>query len=234
MLALDFPAAAAALDWLARHPQAPRQVKVGLELFTAAGPAVVESLRAGGRRVFLDLKLHDIPQTVAGAVRAAARLEVEWLTVHAGGGAAMLRAAAAAATEAGPAAPKLLGVTVLTSLDDAALAELGLPGTTAERARRWAALCRAAGLAGVVASAREAAAIRRECGPGFLIVTPGVRPAGVAPNDQARVATPAEALRAGADYLVVGRALTAAQDPDRALAELQAEIETAEEDANRI
>ncbi len=224
-LALDFATPARALAWLAEHPRAPRRVKVGLELFTSGGPAIIQALNAQERSVFLDLKLHDIPQTVAGAVRAAARLGVEWLTVHAAGGERMLRAAAEAAAEAGGVRPRLLGVTVLTSLDDAALARLDLPGPVPERVVRWARLCREAGLAGVVASAQEAARVRQECGPDFVIVTPGVRPAGTAKNDQARIATPAEALRAGADYLVVGRALTAAPDPDRALAELAAEIE---------
>lgn len=224
ILALDFPSPGAALAWLATHPRAPRRVKVGLELFTAAGPSVVAALRDKGRAVFLDLKLHDIPHTVAGAVRAAARLQIEFLTLHAAGGERMLRSAVEAAAEAGAAAPRLLGVTVLTSLDADALAQLGLPGSPAERVLRWARLCRQAGLAGVVASSHEAAAIRRECGPDFLIVTPGVRSAGAPRHDQARVATPAEALAAGADFLVVGRSLTAVPDPDAALAELAAGI----------
>jgi orotidine-5'-phosphate decarboxylase len=182
-------------------------------------------VRKRGGRVFLDLKYHDIPATVAGAVAAAARLGVGLLTVHASGGAAMLRAAAAAAREAGDARPRIVAVTVLTSLDRAALhRELGVPIAVEGHAANLALLARDAGCDGVVASPREAARLRALLGPGALIVTPGIRPAGGAAHDQARTATPATAVRAGADYLVVGRPVTEAADPAAAAAAMLAEI----------
>lgn len=204
--------------------------KVGLELCTAVGaPRVVEAVAAAGGAVFLDLKLHDIPNTVAGAVRAACGLgpAVRMLTLHACGGAAMMRAAAEAA--AGCAArPLLLGVTVLTSMEAATLrAELGVGAPMEEHVVHLARLAQASGLDGVVASPREAPAIRRACGPELLIVTPGVRPAWAAAGDQRRVLTPAEALRAGADYMVVGRPITAAPDPAAAAASIAAELSEA-------
>jgi len=189
--------------------------KVGLEAFVSHGPSLVSEVRAVGVPVFLDLKLHDIPNTVERAARAAARLGVSLLTVHASGGAAMLRAAVAGAAAAAP-APAVIAVTVLTSLDDAALADLGIAGGAAGRATAWAALARDAGCAGVVCSAREAASLRAAMGPGFLLVTPGVRPAGGEAGDQRRVATPRDAVAAGADVLVVGRPITAAPDPGAA------------------
>jgi orotidine-5'-phosphate decarboxylase len=194
-------------------------LKVGLEAFARWGPAAVAEASAHGAAVFLDLKLHDIPNTVAGAVAAARDLGVRYLTVHAGGGVAMLEAAAAAA---GPV--ELLGVTVLTHLDAAALAALDLPGEVAVRVERWAGLAAAAGCAGVVCSPREVAALRRLHPRPFRLVTPGVRPAGAAADDQRRTATPAEALAAGADLLVIGRPLTRAADPAAALAALEAEL----------
>ena len=172
--------------------------------------------RAHGSGVFLDLKLHDIPNTVAGAVAAVRELGVRFVTVHAGGGGAMLRAAVAAAGVQ----VEVLAVTVLTHLGDEDLAELGIAGDVASRVDRLARLAHSCGCAGVVCSPHEVAALRVELPPPFLLVTPGVRPAGVAPGDQRRVATPAEAVAAGADYLVVGRALTAAADPRAALANL--------------
>jgi orotidine-5'-phosphate decarboxylase len=186
--------------------------KVGLEAFTAHGPALVAEVLALDVPVFLDLKLHDIPNTVERAARAAARLGVSMLTVHASGGGAMLRAAVAGAAAADR-PPAVLAVTVLTSLDDAALAELGIAGDAAERALAWARLARRCGCAGVVCSPREAPALREATGPGFLLVTPGVRPAGESAGDQRRVATPRDAIAAGADLLVVGRPITAAHDP---------------------
>jgi orotidine-5'-phosphate decarboxylase len=202
--------------------------KVGLELCTAEGaPRVVEAVAAAGGAVFLDLKLHDIPNTVAGAVRSVCALgpAVRMLTLHASGGAAMLRAAAEAAAAA-PHRPLLLGVTVLTSVDGAALRdELGVAAPLEQQVIHLARLAQAAGLDGVVASPHEAAAVRAACGPGLLIVTPGVRPAWAAAGDQRRVLTPAEALRAGADYLVVGRPLTAAPDPAAAAARLADELQ---------
>ncbi|MGH9480518.1 MAG: orotidine-5'-phosphate decarboxylase [Terriglobales bacterium] len=225
ILALDAADRDTALEWVRGLRPELRWVKVGLELFVAAGPELVRTLRGQGLEVFLDLKLHDIPNTVAGAVRAAARLEVQMLTLHAGGGKPMLEAAVAAAREA-PKPPLLLGVTVLTSLGPADLQALDLPGSAADRVLAWAGLSQAAGLGGVVASGHEAAELRRRF-PGLKLVVPGIRPAGAQPQDQARVMTPAAALRAGADYLVVGRAITAAADPRAAWAAVAAEIEGA-------
>jgi orotidine-5'-phosphate decarboxylase len=202
--------------------------KVGLELCTAAGvPNVVAAVAAAGGAVFLDLKLHDIPNTVAGAVRSVCALgpAVRMLTIHAQGGEPMLRAAVAAAA-AFPARPLLLGVTVLTSMDEATLnADLGVPATMEAHVVHLARLAQRCGLDGVVVSPHEAAAVRRACGDELLIVTPGVRPAAAAADDQRRVLTPAEAVRAGADYLVVGRPLTAASDPAAAAAGIVGELE---------
>ena len=195
-------------------------LKVGLEAFVRFGPGAVEAARRAGGRVFLDLKLHDIPNTVAGAVASARELGADFLTVHAGGGPAMLEAAVrAAGGRLG-----VLAVTVLTHLDAAELARLDLPGTAAERALAWARLAREAGCAGVVCSPRELAALRPVLPRPFLLVTPGIRPAGAEAGDQKRTATPAAALAAGADLLVVGRPLTGAPDPDAALAALAAEL----------
>jgi orotidine-5'-phosphate decarboxylase len=226
VVALDRPDVAGALALADRLDPAACRVKVGLELYTAAGPAVVESLHARGFGVFLDLKFHDIPNTVAGACRAAASLGVWMINVHAGGGPAMLEAAAAALREAGTTA-HLVGVTVLTSLDARALAALGVGAPPQAQVQRLAALCQAAGLAGVVCSAQEVAALRARCGPQFLLVTPGLRGAGDAPDDQRRTATAAEALAAGADYLVVGRPITLAPDPAAALARFIRELGSA-------
>lgn len=191
-------------------------VKVGLQLFTAEGPGAVRAMRARGCRVFLDLKLHDIPNTVAQAVRSAAALDVELLTVHASGGSAMLRAARDAAEGAG--GPALLAVTVLTSLSADEVAESwGRDGVDAgAEVERLAALAAAAGMDGVVASVREIEAVRRASGR-LRVLTPGIRLAGDDAGDQARTATPAEAARLGADYVVLGRSVTAAPDPAAAL-----------------
>ncbi len=198
-------------------------VKVGLEAFTAHGPEMVREVRALGAPVFLDLKLHDIPNTVERAARNAARLGAAMLTVHASGGEAMLRAAVAGAAEA-ERPPAVLAVTVLTSLDDAALDGLGIPGGAAGRVRAWAEMARRAGCGGVVCSPHEAAALRAALGAGFLLVTPGVRPAGAVGADQRRVATPRAAVEAGADILVVGRPITGAGDPAAAAEAILAEI----------
>ncbi len=187
--------------------------KVGLQLFTAEGPRAVERLAGLGFEIFLDLKFHDIPNTVAGAVAAAAELpKVRLINVHTLGGIAMMRAAREAVAGK-KRRPALLGVTILTSMDAAALRRVGISGAPASRVVALAHLAKHAGLDGVVASAHEARAIRHACGPRFLIVVPGVRPASAALNDQSRVATPGDAIRAGANYLVVGRPVTGASDP---------------------
>jgi orotidine-5'-phosphate decarboxylase len=201
--------------------------KVGSQLFTSEGPRVVEKLAGLGFEVFLDLKFHDIPNTVAGAVRAAADLPgVTLLTLHTSGGIAMMRAAREA-LGGRKTRPALLGVTVLTSLDAAALRKIGMSGSVRSRAVALAKLAQDAGFDGVVSSAHEVRAIRQACGPKMLIVVPGVRAASGATNDQARVATPAEAIRAGANYIVVGRPITAATNPREAAISIAKEIESA-------
>jgi orotidine-5'-phosphate decarboxylase len=188
-------------------------VKVGSQLFTSEGPRAVQKLAGLGFGVFLDMKYHDIPNTVAGAVSAAAALPgVSMMTLHASGGLKMMRAAREALVSRKK-RPTLLGVTLLTSLDAGALRRVGIQGPPARRVVALARLAKEAGLDGVVASAHEAKAIRRACGPRFLIVVPGIRPVGASRDDQARVATPAEAIRAGANYLVVGRPISGASDP---------------------
>jgi orotidine-5'-phosphate decarboxylase len=198
-------------------------LKVGLELFGAAGPDAVRRVAARAP-VFLDLKLHDIPNTVAGAVRALLPLRPAMLTLHAAGGAAMLRAARDAAEAAGAARPVLLAVTVLTSLDAGALAETGAADAPEAQALRLARLAVENGADGLVCSPREAAAVRGALGAAPLLVVPGVRPAGSAAGDQARTATPAEAVAAGADWIVLGRPLTGAPDPAAAAAAVAAEL----------
>jgi orotidine-5'-phosphate decarboxylase len=196
-------------------------VKLGLELFTAQGPAAMRRITPVAP-VFLDLKLHDIPNTVAGAVRSLLPLRPAMLTLHAAGGAPMIAAARAAAESAGTDRPILLAVTVLTSLDAATLATTGVAGSPAEQVLRLARLAFEAGADGLVCSPQEVAAIRTALGPGPLLVVPGVRPAGSAADDQSRTATPAEAVAAGADWIVVGRPITGAADPvaaTRAIAE---------------
>jgi len=219
ILPLDVPDAERALALVRQFRGSVGAFKIGLELFHAAGPAIFASAReAGAGQIFYDAKLCDIPNTVAGACRVIGGWGLWMLTVHTLGGRAMMTTARVAAHEgaarAGVAPPLVIGITLLTSLDEAAARdELGLSGGVHENAVRLAGEARAAGLDGVVASPQEAAAIRHECGAGFVIVTPGIRPAGADPGDQRRVATPAQAIAAGADYLVVGRALTTAADP---------------------
>ena len=200
-------------------------LKVGLEAFVRWGQTAVGRARRalGDGRLFLDLKLHDIPNTVAGAVRSAVDLGADLITVHAGGGPAMLRAAA----EAAGGRATILAVTVLTHLDAEELARLDLPGDAGSRALGWARLAREAGCGGVVCSPHEVAALRAALAPPFLLVTPGVRPAGAELGDQKRVATPAAALAAGADLLVIGRPLTKAADPEAALVALAVELRQA-------
>ena len=199
--------------------------KVGLELFSAEGPALVRKLVGLGAGVFLDLKFHDIPNTVRGAAREAARLDVAMLNVHASGGLAMMKAALEGVREGAPEAeePLVLGVTLLTSLAAADLGEIGWKDSPEESVILLSRLAHSAGLNGVVASPKEAAAIRRALGPGFVIVTPGIRPA-AASDDQARVSTPEAAIRAGADYLVVGRPITQSPDPNAAAEAILEEI----------
>lgn len=223
ILALDLPTADAALELVDRLGDAVTRYKVGPVLYTRTGPSVVRELRARGKGVFLDLKFHDIPNTVAGAVAAAAELEVELLTLHATGGSEMMRAAREAAGTEGP---KLLGVTLLTSLTPADVEEIWGKElmSVREETLRLAGLAAEAGLDGVVASVLETEAIRRRQGSDFLVVTPGIRPAGSLPGDQSRTATPAEAARAGADLLVIGRPVTAAADPVAAVERIRAEL----------
>jgi orotidine-5'-phosphate decarboxylase len=212
IVALDVSTAAAAQKIVAAVGDSALTYKVGMQLYTAEGPRVVRDLVASGRHVFLDLKYHDIPTTVAAAVHEAARLGVSMLTVHAAGGGKMLRAAADAARANNPAL-LVLGVTVLTSLDENELEKVGFRGTVSDEVLRLAAMALDNGCKGIVTSAREAAAVRAELGHNFAIVTPGVRPAGSRHGDQARVATPAEAIAAGASHIVVGRPITEAADP---------------------
>jgi orotidine-5'-phosphate decarboxylase len=202
--------------------------KIGGQLFTAEGPRAVTKLADLGFDIFLDLKFHDIPNTVAHAVAAAAWLpRVRLMTLHASGGLAMMRAAReAAGTKKNR--PALLAVTVLTSFDEASLREIGMEGPLGSRVVALARLAKTAGMDGVVCSALEAPAVRRELGPEFKILVPGVRPASAATNDQSRIATPGDAVRAGADYLVVGRPITAAANPRAAALKIVAEITGAE------
>jgi orotidine-5'-phosphate decarboxylase len=212
-------------------------IKLGLEFFTAHGPDMLRRLRERDTRLFLDLKLHDIPNTVAGAVRAVAPLEPTLLTIHASGGPAMMRAARAAAEEAaakgGTKRPLLLGVTVLTSLDHSDLAAVGVAQAPLDQVRRLAALARTSGMDGVICSPFEISALRADCGSDFLLVVPGIRPTGSAAADQKRVMTPGEAVSAGADHLVIGRPITEAEDPRAAALAIAEEIAAAIERANR-
>jgi orotidine 5''-phosphate decarboxylase, subfamily 1 len=223
IVALDYPTGDQALALAKRLDPALCRVKVGKELFTAAGPALVEGLVGAGFGVFLDLKFHDIPNTVAGAVKAAARLGVWMVNVHAFGGGKMM-AAAREALEGVDQRPKLIAVTVLTSMDRAGLAEIGLDVEPPQQVRRLAKLAQDAGLDGVVCSAQEAAMLKGELGRDFLLVTPGIRPAEASTDDQSRIMTPAAAMAAGSDYLVIGRPITKAADPLQALRNIHLEL----------
>ncbi len=231
IVALDVPTAAEARRLVERLGPDLDFVKVGLELYTREGPGVVHMLRERGLRVFLDLKLHDIPTTVASAVRSARELEVDFLTVHASGGGRMLEAARKAALDAEAAPCRLLAVTVLTSLDAGEVARAW--GRDPEdlfpeaEVLRLAGLARDAGITGVVASPREAPALRRLLGPEAAVVTPGIRFAGGARHDQVRVATPADAVSRGASHLVMGRAITGDPEPALALERARREVDTA-------
>jgi len=239
IVALDVPSAEKARQVVQSIGESASTYKIGKQLFTAEGPQVVRDLVSSGRKVFLDLKFHDIPNTVSGAVAEAAKLGVSMLTVHASGGSKMLKAAAEAAAQSAS-KPMVLAVTVLTSLSDADLAELGIAGHVATQVLRLGSLARQAGCGGLVASALEARELRRELGNDFAIVTPGIRPSvgtgapplsssfgdrvGLRLDDQARVLTPKEAIAAGATYLVVGRPILEAPDPAQAAASIIAEI----------
>jgi orotidine-5'-phosphate decarboxylase len=223
VVALDYPAAEPALALVEQLSPRLCRLKVGKELFTRSGPALVEKLQHRGFEVFLDLKFHDIPNTVAAAVSAAADLGVWMVYVHASGGRRMMEAAAAA-LQGRTHRPLLIGVTVLTSMTDADLAELGYSESAAERVQRLAALAADCGLDGVVCSALEAQPLRQARGAAFCLVTPGIRLAGDDPGDQRRVVTPADAIARGANYLVTGRSITAAADPLAALERVHTEL----------
>jgi orotidine-5'-phosphate decarboxylase len=227
IVALDYAEAAAATALVGRLDPSLCKLKVGKELFVRAGPALVEQFAAAGFRVFLDLKFHDIPTTVAQACRAAADLGVWMVNVHASGGLRMMRAAREAVDKSAQ-APRLIAVTVLTSMSGEDLRQIGLAVEPAEQVERLARLSREAGLDGVVCSAQEAPLLRQAIGPDFLLVTPGIRPAGSEVGDQSRILTPARAMAAGADYLVVGRPITQAADPVAALQSINAEISTSQ------
>jgi len=231
IVALDFADMDKVQRLVAELGDAVGHYKVGMELFYAVGGEAVRFLRAAGKEVFLDLKLHDIPNTVSQSAKVLSWLGATMVNVHASGGLAMMKGAATAAVEAaatnGRPRPKLIAVTVLTSMDDTEWARLNCALPIGVQALRLAEMAREAGLDGVVASPQEAAVIRAACGPEFLIVTPGVRPAGSAVNDQSRVATPAGALRAGASHLVVGRPITAAPEPRTAALAILREMEEA-------
>lgn len=226
IVALDVPTAAAARELAAQLRGTCRWVKVGLELYLAAGTKIVEELTAQGFSVFLDLKFHDIPNTVAGAVRSAASMGASLLTIHAAGGPAMLRAAAEAAA-ATKNAPQLLAVTVLTSMDREQLAAIGIDRTAADQVLRLARMAIESEIRGLVCSPEEVALLRRELGAQPRLVVPGIRPAGAAVGDQKRIATPADAIRAGASQLVVGRPVTQAADPAKAAQSILDEIASA-------
>jgi len=222
IVALDVPkadAARALVDRLAGHVG---MFKVGSQLFTAAGPDLVHEVVARGERVFLDLKYHDIPNTVAGAVASACRLGVSLVDVHGLGGRAMMEAAVGALPAMGV---RLLAITILTSHDEETLGQIGVNGSMSDSVRRLALLAKDSGLDGVVSSPQEVGLIREACGSDFLIVTPGIRPSGAAVGDQARASTPAAALAAGADYIVVGRPIVAAEDPAAAADAIVRELE---------
>lgn len=226
IVALDVPAASEALRLAESVLGISAWIKVGLELFIAAGPSIVTELKARGFSVFLDLKLHDIPNTVAGAVRSAAASGADMLTIHAGGGPGMLAAAANAASEASHPL-QLLAVTVLTSMDSTQLLAVGIADNPADHAARLARVAADSNITGMVCSANEVAMLRDILGDGVCLVTPGIRPAGSDPQDQKRVATPAKAIRDGASYLVVGRPITHAADPRAAAEAIQREISDA-------
>jgi orotidine-5'-phosphate decarboxylase len=226
-VALDFGDEHKALALVDRLGQTCQWFKVGMELYYATGNRIVHQLRDRGFNVFLDLKLHDIPNTVAGAVRSATKVGASLLTIHASGGAAMMSAAAEAA--AAPDSPRLVAVTVLTSMDANELAGIGITATPADQVLRLAKLAQKSGIDGMVCSPEEVAILRKETGPNTLLVIPGIRPTGSATGDQKRIATPAQAIADGASLLVVGRPITRAADPAQAARAILDEIESAQQ-----
>lgn len=229
-VALDFADEHEALKFVDRLGQICQWYKVGMELYYATGNRIVQQLRDRGFNVFLDLKLHDIPNTVAGAVRSATQAGASLLTLHASGGAAMMSAAAEAASA--PGSPRLLAVTVLTSMDANELTGIGITASPAQQVLRLAKLAKKSGIDGMVCSAEEVAALRKETGPNTLLVVPGIRLAGGAIDDQKRIATPAQAIADGASMLVVGRPITRAADPAEAARTILEQIEQAQPAAN--
>ncbi len=223
IVALDYPDAASALQLVARLAPDLCRLKVGKELFTRAGPRLVEDLAARGFDVFLDLKFHDIPNTVAGACHAAAELGVWMLNVHALGGERMLQAAKEGVMRATH-SPLLIAVTILTSMDEADLVAVGLAGSPLDNVLRLAQLAQQSGLDGVVCSSRETPVLREQLDPGFRLITPGIRPAGSQADDQRRVMTPVDAINSGSDYLVIGRPVTRADDPVGVLRTINSEL----------
>ena len=226
-VSLDVPHAAALRPLLQKLPPELSWFKIGLELFSAEGPEIVRMLSAQGKRIFLDLKFHDIPRTGAHAVTSAGKLGVNLMTVHAIGGRGMLQAAAEAAQALGPNRPRLVAVTTLTSLNQADFMDLGIQRTVSEQALALTQLALDSDIDGVVTSVHEAAALRQRFGPSPILVTPGIRPAGADVGDQKRVATPALAVESGASYLVIGRPIVEAGDPLAATRAIQAEIDQA-------
>lgn len=233
ILAVDVPAAAEVTPLLNTLSSELTWFKVGLELFTAEGPSVLHLLTSRNKKIFLDLKLHDIPRTVANAVTAAARLGVNLITVHAIGGRAMLEAAAEAAAAFGPVRPRLVAVTTLTSLNQDDFKDLGIGRSVSDQALALTELALTAGIDGVVTSVHEASALRQRFGAGPILVTPGIRPAGADVGDQKRVATPTLAVDAGSTYLVVGRPIVEAADPVKAARAMQLEIDRAWQSKSR-
>ena len=220
IVALDFPTQAKALALVSVLADSVSTYKIGLQLYTAAGPAIVQAVAATGAKIFLDLKLHDIPNTVAKAVTAAGELGVQMLTVHLSGGAAMLKAA----VEAKPPHLSLLGVTVLTSASQETLDEIGVASNLEDQVVRLAELGKQSGVEALITSPREVRRLRQQLGPEMTLITPGVRPSWAAADDQKRFTTPREAIDGGADYLVIGRPITAAPDPRAAVERLVAEM----------
>lgn len=225
IVALDVNTRAEAVEKVKAIGESVDFYKIGLELFTAEGPDVVKAVKDLGKRVFLDLKLHDIPRTVERAVKSGAKLGVDLMTIHSVGGKAMIQAAAQAAAEFGASAPKILAVTVLTSLDQTDLEDVGIKGRTpAEQVEAMARFAIDNGANGLVCSPKEVGNLSKMLKSGTLFITPGVRPAGAAVGDQKRVATPADAVRDGATHLVVGRPILAAEDPVAAAKAIRAEM----------